>query len=120
MAACSRAWMAANTAFGAALLCAEHSLSVASGVSRGSNSAGAVGKAALTAASTLAGSTACCAMADVPRSEASARTISRMAVTPLSALDGRCGNLAALRVPGEIRDERDADVGSELELGHAH
>src|SRR6188474_3110870 len=116
--------MASATAFGGLLPVAEHCRIVSSGVRRGAKSAFASGNAALIMASAFTGSTAgfCCACATaiaVSESAPIQREIVFM-VLPRSALEARGGNLSALGILGEVSDQRDADVGSELQLRHPH
>ena len=80
--------IAAATAFGGAFRCAEHCRMVSSGTNLDCQSAGAVGNADLTAASTRAGSIAACCWAKPgapPKARIRMVKIARMAASPISA-----------------------------------
>src|SRR6187401_782806 len=89
---------------------------VSSAVSRGAQSAGAVGKPALTAASAAA--LFGWARAGEAASEMMSARIRRMAIS--SSLQAGSGNLATVGLLGEKRDQRDARFRAHLQFGQAH
>src|SRR4029077_5853530 len=91
---------------------AEHCCIVPSPVRREAQSAGAVGNAALMAASARAGSTLCCASAGAESDSARIGMVRRMALS--STLEAGNGDLAALGLLGEKRDQRHAGLGAHL------
>src|SRR2546429_7127497 len=119
MMACSRFWMAVATSLGGLLRLAEHCCIVSSLVRREAQSAGAVGKAAWMTASARARSGCCCASAGAAATESARIAFGRRMAVSLTLQSG-CGDLAALGLLGQEGDQRNARVGSELQLRHAH
>src|SRR5882724_3388916 len=108
MVACSRFWIAAAISFAGLFRAAEHCRIVSSPVRRAVQSAGAVGKAALTAAS--ARESSCCADAGAAvNTRARIAIVTRMLRFP-SALQARDGDLATLGLFHQKRDQRDARI----------
>src|SRR5689334_5188596 len=115
MVARSRFAIASATSFAGLLCAAEHCCIVSSLMRREAQSAGIAGNAVLSAAS---GSAFCCASAG---EAASTRMIaSKGRIGGSSALQARSGDLAALGLFGEKRDQRDADIRAHAELRQAH
>src|SRR5262249_44846392 len=118
MLACSRFWIAAAISLPGWLCAAEHCRIVSSPTRREAQPAGAVGNAALMAASARAAST-CCADAGAALSERASIVMARR-MTVSSALQSGDGDLATRGLPGQKRDQCNTRVGPELNLRHAH
>src|ERR1043166_6773989 len=117
MVAFSRCSISERTSRPGLFRAAEHCRMVLSPSSRDAQSAGAVGNADLMAASARV--SIVCAAAGVA-SVTRRRAIAVLRIARPSALQAGSGDLAALRLLGEERDQRDADIGAELKLGTAH